>query len=349
VVSNANTSSCAPFTQTVTTSGGKLKEGVDVWLDRPSPQADLKQGKTDKNGAIVIYGAHNGDTVRAQISGSSASTAVSCTAATKATETDPVKAGEEALVLEDDPFSLEIRVLPLGDTTVQVSVSSSAELPEAPEVDFLQTGVGDQVAVSVEWSQGQGVWLGEVTLDPQFDMVGDVLVAATDLSAQTVRRLRAFALTEAGSSNPPRIHSTDGVFELLLAEGSLTGGAVISVEEVEIGTDWQGDRYRVGNSFEVTVSTGETVLATPAVVNIRYQGDQADGLVLDTLQLYRWNSGAGQWDPVGGVADPDFNIVSSEVDRLSVFAVLGQLVDLFSNGFETGDLTAWSSVVGEVP
>jgi len=348
-VSNANTSSCAPFTHTVTTSTGKLKEGVDVWLDRPSPQPDLKQGKTDKNGEIAIYGAHNSDTVRAQISGSSASATVSCTAATKATESDPVKAGEEGLVLQDDPFSLEIRVLPLGGTVVQVVVTASAELSEAPEVNLLQTGIGDEVAVSVEWNQAQGTWIGEMTLDQQFDMVGDVTAEATDLSAHTVRRLRAFTVLETGPSDPPRIHSADGVFELLLAEGSLTGDAVISVEEVETGLDQQGDLFRVGNSYEVAVSSGEVIFVNPAVVNFRYQGAQAEGLDLDSLQLYRWNNDTSGWGLVGGVSDPDFNIVSSEVDRLSVFAVLGQLDVIFSDDFESGDMTEWSAAVGDAP
>ncbi len=316
-----------------------------MWLDRASPLADILQGKTDSNGEIVIYGAHNGDTARAQISGASASTTVSCTAATKASGGAPEKADGDEIQLEDDPFSLRVKLLPSGGSAAWVEVTASVDLVSAPDVELQQMGVGDPVSIDVEWDAGENAWLGDVNLMPDFDLAGVIVVRGTDLSTHTVHRMNSFALTAAGPSEPPRIYSFDGVFELLLAEGSLTEDSVIGVHEIDIGTSQQGDLRRVGNAYEVSVSTGEQVFATPAVVNIRYQGTQTWNLAPTGLQLYRWDSGTDLWVLEGGVSDADFNIVSAEVDGLSVFAVLGSTADIFSDGFETAGTDGWSLVI----
>jgi hypothetical protein len=56
-----------------------------------------------------------------------------------------------------------------------------------------------------------------------------------------------------------------------------------------------------------------------------YPSDQATGLKEDSLRIYRWDESTGTWLLVGGMVDSAFSMVSSDVDHLSVFAVLGQM------------------------
>ena len=83
----------------------------------------------------------------------------------------------------------------------------------------------------------------------------------------------------------------------------------------------------------------------PAVVNISYQGDQVAGLTPSSLRLHRWDESGGRWVSIDGVSDPDFNIVSSEVDRLADFALFGGTSAIFSDGFEGGSTEQWSATL----
>jgi hypothetical protein len=99
----------------------------------------------------------------------------------------------------------------------------------------------------------------------------------------------------------------------------------------------------VGEVFKLETSSGERVLSVPAAVNIRYQGHQVAGIAPLSLRLHRWDEATAEWVLIDGVSDPDFNIVSSEVDRLADYALFGMSPAIFSDGFEGGSTEEWTS------
>jgi len=80
VVTDNDTGACPPFEiQAVDRDSGAPMGEVEVWVDRSSSSLpNLKQGKADEAGRIMIYGAHAGDVVVVRRGSSTAAITVSC-------------------------------------------------------------------------------------------------------------------------------------------------------------------------------------------------------------------------------------------------------------------------------
>ena len=117
----------------------------------------------------------------------------------------------------------------------------------------------------------------------------------------------------------------------------------MTIATTEIGARVHDDLRRVGSAYGVHVSSDQTGFDPPVVVNFRWNEVTREGTVAQSNQLYRWNSDTGTWELAGGQADPDHDMVSTTVDRLSFFAVLGRNSLIFEDGFESGEPERWSS------
>nr|MBC7245537.1 VCBS repeat-containing protein [Chloroflexota bacterium] len=315
-VTNFDTDVCAPFTVIVSyPSSGAPVEGADVWIDRLGP--DLEQGKTNASGQIVVYGAHDGETVRASKDGASGSMTVDCV---------PAQAMMmQGMTLMPDPFTLETRIVPLSVQSMRVEVKPSVALAGNPTVSVWQAGAEDAIIVPMSYNAGTGWYSGNAILNPALGTQGYVQIVATNLSAQSVYQTVPFKLEPVPVGDITILSSADDNFRLVLPVGCLNGEPVVSIQQTTTGRDRQGNLRQVGGAYEVQVSTGQYVPNVPATIHMRYHEEHLAGVREETLRIYRWNEATQLWVPIGGAVDPDFNMVSvTGVNQFSVFAILGE-------------------------
>jgi len=90
-----------------------------------------------------------------------------------------------------------------------------------------------------------------------------------------------------------------------------------------VGTAGQGNLVRASGAYQVTVSTGQTVLNGHAVLHMVYDPDLIP-VKADTLHIHRWDEGGQTWVALPGTVDATLRLVSAEADHLSTFALLGE-------------------------
>jgi hypothetical protein len=315
VTDDSTSGLCAPFTIGVS-YGGKPVEKAELWLDRPGTLPDIKQGKTDKAGQIVVYGAHTGDTLRARKDGASGSMAMNCSSILAGAQQD--------FAVEPDPFGVEISVVPVNTYTVNVQVATTATLADDPIVELWQDGTDAPLSVGMFYDTGSEQYEGQVTLDTTLKSAGYVKSTATDNSDQTVQMRASFDIKDVPSSELTRLFPGE-TFEIVFPVGSLSADAAVAAQQTTAGGAAPDGMVQVSDAYQVFVSTGEYDPDPGVTIHMRYHTEQAASAQVSTLQIYRWDEGTSQWVSEGGSVDEAFNLVSTDdVAQLGIFAVFGQ-------------------------
>lgn len=324
VVTNAYAGACPPFDLWTSQNGHPLTDTL-VWLEGAHP--DLPEGLTDNSGHIVVYGAKNGDTLKAQKGNSTGSMPVSCSAGPAALTVSPRADGAAATVselpLQANPFTVEASVVPVSPTQIQVRALITAPLLGAPSAVIWQVAAELPLTVPLAYDSGSGRYTAVVTLDPAWGVQGHVRVMATNTQGQTVVTLAPFLIQEVVASEGTIVRSPDDVVELVLPPGSLSGNAVVSIQPVTVGSAGQDGLVRVGDAYEILVSTGQSALNATAYLHMHYPPG-ASGVLSPTLGIYRWDQAGQRWLALGGDVDGEINRVGVGINGLSVFAVLGE-------------------------
>lgn len=322
-VTDRDTQVCAPYAAVlVYAATGAPVEGAEIVLERPA-DPPINQGLTDKQGELVILGAHPGDTLRAKKDNLSGVTTVTCS---PAEATAQFQAAPQTLPIEPEPFALTVNVAPIPGDAVQVQVAAAEELLSAPTVWLWQEGNAEALSVPMAYDSGLGRYTGQAAFSMALERRGYTQVVATSTAGRTVTRGQAFNITPllaAGAS--AHLYSSDGNFELVLPVAALTADATLAIQPTTVGSARQGNLVRLGLPYQISISTGQQQLNLPAVVNLHYQPDQMSSLRPGVVQLYRWDAAEQAWVIAGtGVVDTNLHIVSTEVDRLATFALFGQ-------------------------
>ena len=315
---NANTGACAPFGLWWSEEDGDPAVGADVWIDRSGP--DLGQGKTDANGYIEIIGAHDGETVRAQLGDASGHYHVACSPGSAAAQ-----ARTQPVPLQTDPFNVTVAVYPQGESAIQVRVLPSVALDSAPVVTMWQAGAEQGVPVGMNYDSGLGAWIGTAALDTALGRAGQVEIAAT-AQGQTVHRLASFSVEPAVTTEVSEFYSGDGFFELTLQPGSLPSDTLVSIVPGSEGSREQGSLVRVSAAYEIIVASGVYGLTKPSNLAIRFNLLQTENVLTDTLKVYHWDRASRAWVSDGGAVDAEQSWVAAKVDHLSTFAILGERI-----------------------
>jgi len=324
VITNHNANACAPFPVKVTL-GASLVADALVWLEGAHP--DLLQGVTNKEGRIDVYGAKNGDTLRVQKGNIVGTIPVVCTAGPAALAESPGADGAAAaaseLPLQANPFAVEASVVPLSATQIEVRAQITAALLGLPGAVIWPVAAEQPLTVPLAYDSGSGRYAAVVTLDPDWGVQGHVRVQAANTQGQTAVTLVPFRIEKVVASEAIIVRSPDDVVELVLPAGSLSSDAVVSVQPVTVGSAGQDGLVRVGDAYEILVSTGQSALNATAYLHMHYP-PVASGVLSATLGIYRWNEASQRWLALGGSVNGEISRVSVGVNGLSVFAVLGE-------------------------
>jgi hypothetical protein len=305
---------------------GNPAKGVDVWLKRSGGRT-IYQGKTDDHGDIVVLGAANGDTLTAKSKFNLYinSTTISCSSSYASVQATGTTAA--TIVLESAPFTVDVFTVPgMSGNTLEVRVQASTELIASPQVFLVQSGASSPTTLSMSYDSGTGTYTGTATLNPSFGDGGIVEVAAVDTSSQSVQVFANFKMETVSASEDMTILSGDGDAELYLPAGSLSQDTAISIFPSTI-SDWPDNEELVvvGGPYEIAATEG-VALNQPGALTLRYHDDvnEARNVDLDTLKIYRWNTGTSQWVEVGGDLDAKHHEVSMPIDSLSIYALIGE-------------------------
>jgi hypothetical protein len=321
---NVDTSACAPFTWQVLDPFGDPLPLASVWIAGPTGARLLTQGRTDANGRITILGAHDGDLLLASwFREYSALTFASCPGASAYAAQEAVAAQQTVAV--PNAFDLDVRATP-GDVegALQIEVTASAALSGAPHVLAYQEGLDAPVEVVMAYDGGSGAYVGTAVLSTSIGLEGNLWCQATDTEANTLTVLVPFNVEHVSAGDHARAMSADGLLELALKPGSLPGDAALSIIPTGAAGAPQGDLVVVSGPYEVSVSTGIYTLSQPAVINMFYHAEAAAGVSNDTMRIYHWDAGLGQWVSDGGRADPEHSLISAQVNHLSIFVILAE-------------------------
>jgi hypothetical protein len=331
-ISGLSTSVCAPFNTAWIYQDGSAALDFDTWVEggvqlyQGKTVSDKPKGVTPTAGLISILGAHNGDTVRVHkdcgwFCSYSGSTTASCTTTSSGLEQAPVAINGPPLILEQDPFALEVSSQVLGDgTTLNIEVQASILLPAPPEAQVWQDGNG---VITVPLTFDGVKYTGSASLDPGLALTGEITAKASDGQGHTVDVIAAFNAQRVEISGLTWLISSDGLMEIFLPAGSLSGDPIISIQPVSQPSLEQDGLIVVGRSYKVIVSSGVYNLNLPASLNIFFSPEQIAQLNSQSLGLYRWDGLTMRWVLVGEGIDLEHYFVSAQVSQLGTFAILG--------------------------
>ncbi|MFC1879138.1 hypothetical protein ACFLZW_04435 [Chloroflexota bacterium] len=235
-----------------------------------------------------------------------------------------------SIVMQPDPFSLLVSFIPVDGETLELRVKATASLPAAPLAKIWQNGSISAIDTPLTYNSGLQVYTGLVAINPTLGRQGWAEVQASDSEAHAVMAIAPFNIEQvAADVMNPYLRSADGFFELMLPAGALNTDAFLSIHTAQPGPTEQGSLKQVGAAYQVHVTSGETALNLPTPVNLYFPVDPAANVDLETLQLYYWESLANRWLPAGNsFIDLEHNLVSTKVERLGVFALFAERMDL---------------------
>ena len=319
---NWYTGVCPPFVTSWVYPDGSPAAGFQVWVENGRT---IRQGETDSDGRITILGAHDGDTIR--VRGGSCGWFCVYSGSTTAHCSGAVAQAEPGVSVASEPFGFDLGLVPRDSGgLIEVSAQASVALTSTPQVLVWQDGLTLPITVALTYDSATDSYTGTVTLSTSLGLRGQLWGQATDTEGHTVTVLEPFNVQQVTAADYAWLRSDDGNFEVFLKPNSLVSDTMVSIVPSDRVSLTQGSLVMVGSAYEVNVSSGEYALSQTAAVNMRYHAEMVANVVTSTMQIYHWDAQARQWVSDGGTVDPDHGLVSTRVDHLSTFAILGEKV-----------------------
>jgi hypothetical protein len=328
---NAQTGACQPFDLTVNRHDGTPATGA--WVSLMRTAGTLEQGFVRQNGVVNIVGAHVGEAFFASLNGEYAYKPITSCAPT-------------GLTLSGTPtITIHVAMAVIDTDSFEIVVAAGGYPIDPPLINRYQQG-GERTEVPTTWDVGRSAWIATVDLDPSRELTGVLDVRFEEGGELVAAAVESFAILPLSTGvDNVRVMSPDGGLELVVPADSLDGEASVILHSTDVEAGTPAGLVRVGGPYGVDLSSGQESFDPPVVVNLRWDEVATDGVAHRTTQLYRLSDSTDEWELVGGIASTDHDIVSVPVDRLSVFAAFGQPAGLFSDGFESGDWSAWGQKV----
>ncbi len=226
------------------------------------------------------------------------------------------------LVLQPEPFALNLTASPRQGGLLDVTVSSSVPLRSAPEVTLRQDGAQQSVAVGVAYDAAASVYRGQIPLDPDLPPSGHVAANAADAADRQMWALQPFQLTTVPSGQHTYLYSPDGQFSLVLLPHSLIAAGQVTIQQNTVGGDPPAGLSPVGPTYEVVLVGSDGHLAGNATINLHYEEENVAGIYPGSVRLYRWNG--TYWVEVPGARhNSEAQVATASIDQLGIFALFG--------------------------
>jgi len=286
----------------------------------------IGQGFTDSNGQLDVYGAVEGDTLRAASfdGGLSGSTAIG-TEVVLNLPLAPI-VSMDAMASSGSIPHMQVRAEPsLDPGQIDLLVSLAGFGPSADPV-LVVTEPGGEVgyAPTLSYSPGAGTYEGGISFSATERGLGYVR-AVGEVGGARVRLQSTYSLQRVGNERSQDIHSTDGNLSLHLDASSLPGSEAyfVIVPPGAVPGPLPEGLVLIGDLYDVTASGALVTLDKPAILKLHY--DQAlvnTESAPEGLGIYRWDPVSETWQAVAGTLDEEQKAIVAPVTTLGAYTLL---------------------------
>ncbi len=285
----------------------------------------IDQGFTDNNGRLNIYGANEGDTIRAatidgRLNGSATVDSDHLTI-TFGTTTN------NFMELSTGGFQ-HVRLIPISNpnpTQIDLLISLENLAPNAdPAVIITEPGSETGQAPSMSYNSTTNSYEGRVTFSATERGMGRI--QAFGVGGNNLVRLQTtYRLQHVTNDQEQDLYANDGNLNLHLESGSLPGNEAyfIIMTPGAIPGPLPDDLVLIGDPYAIIASGALSTLEKPAILTLRY--DQTLVSIpeeLTGLGIYRWDLNQQVWEKVPGHLDEDRRVMVASITMLDTFALL---------------------------
>jgi hypothetical protein len=301
-----------PLALTVLSFDGTPHRGAIVALYKRDGKV-LGQGFTDSAGRLAIYGADDGDTLRAATfdAGQAGRVEVGA-AATLELQLRPV--GGAALTA-DGPLP-HLRLIPL--LIMLQNFASDSE----PTVLVTAPGSDTSQSPELSYSPVQAAYEGRVSFSAAARGTGrlraDRRVGPNRPVMQTSYRLQLVS-----NGAPWEVFSNDGNLRLNGGVGSLPGSesTLIVMPSGSVPGAPPAGHLIIGEAYDLTASGAVVSLEKPVVLTMHYDATLVNRVTPAGLSIFYWRPGEQRWEPVPSRVDEAQRTVAAQIEALGIYAL----------------------------
>ncbi|MFQ5855936.1 MAG: FG-GAP repeat domain-containing protein [Anaerolineae bacterium] len=287
----------------------------------------IGQGFTDSNGRLDVYGAVEGDILRAAAfdGGLAGSVTVETEMHINLTlgpverlasiTTQGVRAPPHLRVVAEpsqDPGQVDLLVFlknfgPGADPSLVVT-EPGGEVGQAPTLSY---------------SPASDSYEGQFSFSATMRGMGRIQAAGA-VGNSLVRLQSTYRLQRAVNDRGQDVYSNDGDLNLHLEPGSLPGDEayLVVMPPGAIPGPLPDGLVLVGDPYDVTASGALVTLEQPAVLKLHYDAALVDGATATQLGVYRWDPSSERWWLVPGTLDEEQRAMVASVRALGTYALL---------------------------
>jgi len=324
-VTISNTGASGPPCQlTVYDPAGEPYWGAIVALYKQGGRV-VGQGFTNGVGRLDVYGAEEGDIVRAA----------------------SMDGGLAGSVIVTTETSLSLTMWPIGGLAAQAAGGIShmrvfAEpSPDPSQVDLqiflldfgpgadpsvIVTEPGSEVghAPTLSYSPGTATYEGQISFSATERGTGRIRAVGA-VGGGLVRLQSTYRLQRVLNDQSSDVYSDDGNLSLHLEPGSLPGDEayLVVMPPGALPGPLPEGLVLVGDPYDVTGSGALVTLEKPAVLRLHYDGALVTSASAPAgLGLYRWDPRGERWQAVEGELDEEQRVIVAPVTALGTYALL---------------------------
>lgn len=325
-VYNSGTSGTAKRDLTVVDLSGHFVPNalVALYTTPYSYTVAIDQGQTDQYGRIAIYGAAVGDRIQVASFDGALAGALTVDSRTVYTLTlQPTQASTSATQSVSASPYLDLIPGSEGDTLNLEVHGLSADRSSLIAFVIPGEGGGGPRSTPLAYSVTKSAYAGEVGFAGVG--LGSGAVQVTGVAGGTLVSINSnYNLLRVLNAQTNDLVSEDGNLQLHLNPGSLPYHADAFAAIYSVGYlpgPIPAERQLLGNVYQIRFSGAVTNLTKPGVVRMHYHPSLMPAT--NDLAIYHWEADDKRWRRIGGEHSELDNVVTTTIDRLGIYALLG--------------------------
>ena len=297
------------------------------------PDRVIGQGFTDSNGQLDVYGAEEGDMLRAaSFDGGLAGSIPVSTEMTITLILEPVGGlmtwaeGLTTPVVDKPPHMRVIADPSLDPGQIDLFVFLQNFGPDAdPDVTVTEPSSGvNHSPTTWNYSPTTDTYEGQVSFSATQQGMWRIRARAA-VGNSLVRLQSTYRLQRVVNDQSHDVYSNDGNLSLHLGPGSLPGNDAyfVVMPPGAVPGPLPDGLVLVGDPYDVTASGAVVTMTKPAVLKLHYDGGLVDqSIAPDRLGIYHWDPNTEEWQAVPGSLDEEQKAMVAAVTTLGTYALL---------------------------
>jgi hypothetical protein len=310
---------------------------VALYTNQEGYPVAIDQGFTDRLGEIDVYGAQDGDTLRAASFDGALSGSVSVGSAMTYTLIMTPPAALQALAVPGVNPHLTLRPGSDGDT---LHLGVYGLVPGGTLLATVtQAGGTDSQTTALGYSSAEEAYVGSVAFSaPRARLgTGTVQMIGAGVGSRGISLNSTYALQAIPRERVTDLYSADGNLEVHLITDTLPVDAYAVLSPLSAAPTAPPEGVRiVGNVYDVKLSSVLEEARQPFVLKLHYDPEMLRGDFIgpETLRIYRWEpdpdpddpTDRARWVRLAGSRLEEDRSVSIATERFGVYALMGSRV-----------------------